>query len=100
MSTPPELPHPRELSVGLRELKTHLSEYVRQVKFGRTIVITERGRAVGRIVPMPKSLDQEIQAQQASGLFEWNGEPLPPVERRPRVRGKKTVAELVIENRE
>ena len=27
-----------ELNVGLRELKTHLSEYMRQVKSGRTIV--------------------------------------------------------------
>jgi len=89
-----------ELNVGLRELKTHLSEYMRQVKSGRTIVITEHGRAVGRIVPAPKSLDEQIQAMIAAGLAEWNGQPLPPVLHKPRVRGKKTVADLVIENRE
>jgi prevent-host-death family protein len=89
-----------ELNVGLRELKTHLSAYMRQVKSGRTIVITEHGRAVGRIVPAPKSLDEQLQALLVSGLAEWNGERLPPVEHKPRVRGKKTVSDLVIENRE
>jgi prevent-host-death family protein len=89
-----------ELNVGLRELKTHLSEYMRQVKSGSTIVITEHGRTVGRIVPAPRSVNEQIQAMQAAGLLEWNGEPLPPVMHKPRVRGKKTVAELVIENRE
>ena len=89
-----------ELSVGLRELKTHLSEYMRQVKSGRTIVITEHGRAVGLIVPAPKSLDERIQSMQAAGLLEWNGEPLPAVRHQPRVRGKKTVADLLIEDRE
>ena len=89
-----------ELSVGLRDLKTHLSEYMRQVKSGRTIVITEHGRAVGRLVPAAKSVDEQIQAMLAAGLLEWNGLPLPPVTHRARVRGKKTVAELLIENRE
>ena len=49
-----------ELNVGLRDLKTHLSEYMRQVKSGRTIVITEHGRAVGRLVPAAKSVEPEI----------------------------------------
>ncbi|WP_374687443.1 type II toxin-antitoxin system Phd/YefM family antitoxin [Promineifilum sp.] len=37
--------------VGIRELKSGLSEYLRRVKAGETIVITERGRPIGRIVP-------------------------------------------------
>jgi prevent-host-death family protein len=39
-----------EVNVGLRELKTHLSQYMRQVKSGDTIVITEHGRPVGLVV--------------------------------------------------
>jgi prevent-host-death family protein len=39
-----------EMTVGVRELKTHLSEYLRQVKAGQTIVIAEQSRQVGRIV--------------------------------------------------
>lgn len=40
-----------EQSVGGRELKMRLSEYLRRVKTGATIVITEFGQPVGRIVP-------------------------------------------------
>ena len=89
-----------ELNVGLRELKTHLSQYMRQVKSGDTIVITEHGRPVGRIVPAPRSLDDQIQAMLDSGLLEWNGQPVPPVKNRPRVRGRKTVSDMLIEDRE
>jgi prevent-host-death family protein len=37
--------------VGVRELKANLSAYLRQVKAGRDVVITERGRAVARLIP-------------------------------------------------
>ncbi|MGH2523162.1 MAG: type II toxin-antitoxin system Phd/YefM family antitoxin [Anaerolineales bacterium] len=89
-----------EISVGVRELKSQLSKYLRQVKAGRTVVITEHGQTVGRIVPVAKSLDERIEAMIQAGLAEWSGKPLPSVKHRPRVRGKKTVAELLIENRE
>ena len=89
-----------EVKVGLRELKTHLSQYMRQVKSGDTIVITEHGRPVGRIVPAPKSLDDQIQALLVGGLIDWNGQHLPPVKHKPRVRGRKTVSDMLIEDRE
>lgn len=40
-----------EVTVGVRELKAQLSAYLRQVKAGQTIVITERGTPIGRITP-------------------------------------------------
>ncbi len=89
-----------EIRVGVRELKSQLSKYLRQVKAGQTVVITEHGQTVGWIVPVAKSLDERIEAMIKAGLAEWSGRPLPPVKHRPRVRGKKTVAELLIENRE
>jgi prevent-host-death family protein len=87
-------------SVGIRELKTHLSEYMRQVKAGQTIVITEHGRPVGRIVPEPRTVEQKIQAMIDAGLAQWNGQRLPPVEHRSKVHGPKTVADILIEDRE
>jgi len=89
-----------ELSVGVRELKTRLSEYLRQVKAGRTIVITERGQPVGRIVPAAQSRDEKIQAMIQAGLIAWSGKKLKPTKPVARTRGKKTVSDLVIENRE
>ena len=41
-------------SVGLRELKNRLSEYVRQVRSGHSILVTDRGQPVAEILP-PRS---------------------------------------------
>jgi prevent-host-death family protein len=35
---------------GVRELKMHLSQYLRQVKQGENILVAERGRAIAQIV--------------------------------------------------
>lgn len=42
-------------SVGIRELKDHLSKYVRQVEAGDVLIVTDRGRVVAELVP-PGSL--------------------------------------------
>jgi prevent-host-death family protein len=41
-----------QTKAGIRELKAHLSAYLRQVKAGGTVVITDRGEPIGRIVPI------------------------------------------------
>ncbi|HEY5047066.1 MAG TPA: type II toxin-antitoxin system prevent-host-death family antitoxin [Rhizomicrobium sp.] len=38
-------------TVGLRELKNHLSEYVRYVRDGETVSVTDRGEVVAELVP-------------------------------------------------
>jgi prevent-host-death family protein len=38
---------------GVRELRQNLSVYLRRVLEGRTIEVTERGRAVALLVPLP-----------------------------------------------
>jgi prevent-host-death family protein len=45
-----------ERTIGIRELKSKLSECVRDVKMGATIVVTEHGRRVASIVPETPSL--------------------------------------------
>ena len=39
-------------SVGVRELKIHLSRYLEQVKQGKEILITERGREIAILAPL------------------------------------------------
>ena len=89
-----------EMNVGVQELKTRLSGYLRQVKAGQTIVITEHGRPVGRIVPAIRPLGDRLQAMAETGLIAWNGKKLKPTHPVVHARGKRTVAELVVENRE
>jgi len=42
----------REVRVGPHELKRRLSEYLRRVKGGQTIIVSERGKAIGQISPL------------------------------------------------
>lgn len=38
-------------AVGLRELKNRLSEYVREVRSGESILVTDRGEVVAQLCP-------------------------------------------------
>ena len=38
-------------SVGIRNLKNHLSRYVRRVAAGERVAVTDRGRVVAELVP-------------------------------------------------
>jgi prevent-host-death family protein len=89
-----------EMSVGIRDLKARLSAYLREVKNGQTIDITDHGEVVARLVPVPKTLDERIAAMVAAGMADWNGEYLQPVTDKPKVRDGGTVADLIVENRE
>lgn len=88
-----------ELTVGIRELKTQLSKYLRQVKAGRTIVITDHGRAVGRLVPAVQSVEEKMWAMVDAGLAEWNGKKLKPMKPVAKVKEGHSVAQIIIEDR-
>ncbi len=88
-----------ELTVGVRELKSQLSKYLRQVKAGRTVVITEHGKVVAHLGPASQSVEEKMKAMVKAGLVEWSGKRLPPMKPVARVRGNKTVAEMLIEDR-
>jgi prevent-host-death family protein len=48
--------------VGIRELKTHLSKYVKEVKDGDEILVSERGKIIARLVPAePRSESARLQ---------------------------------------
>lgn len=69
-----------QLTVGVRDLKAQLSEYLRRVKAGETIVITEHGHPIGRIIPERESIDERLQRLVDSGELLWDGERLPHFE--------------------
>jgi prevent-host-death family protein len=45
-------------SVGLRELKNRLSEYIREVRSGEAVLVTDRGDVVAELVPPGQRLDE------------------------------------------
>jgi prevent-host-death family protein len=90
-----------ERRIGIRELKTKLSECVREVRSGGTIVVTEHGRPVARMIADSSSLRERLEALSNTGGILWSGRRLKPTKPVPRVRsGGKTVADLVSENRD
>lgn len=45
-------------TVGLRDLKNRLSEYVRMVRAGEHVQITDRGHVVAELIPPGAALDR------------------------------------------
>lgn len=88
-----------ETVIGIRDLKTHLSRYLRQVKAGATLVITERGKPIGRIVPILPAAEARLQELLQAGMVAWSGHKLRPRPPVAQVRGDRTVADLLLEDR-
>lgn len=59
------------VSVSISELKAKLSEHLRRVKAGETVMVTDRGRAVAQLSPPPRIEDEEAELQElaAAGLI-------------------------------
>ena len=84
----------RTRTAGVREAKAHLSEYLRRVEEGETVLITDRGRVVAELAPpgraRPGAADREERqladlllgqgvraplgvAKKGRPLFKWKG---------------------------
>ena len=87
-------------TVGVRELKAHLSRHLRRVRAGSRLVITERGRAIATIQPIEPAADLEWAHKMiAEGKARWGGGKPTGLHPRVRIQGKKTVSDAVIEDR-
>ena len=89
-----------ELTVGIRDLKARLSEYLRLVKNGKTLLVTVHGQPVGRILPIEPSLDKQIEALREAGLIAWDGKKLSPIPPPAINRGERLVSDILVEMRE
>jgi prevent-host-death family protein len=63
--------------VGIRELKDHASAVVGEVESGASVVVTRRGRAVARLIPVGR--DDTLRDGLAQRGIRWSGRrpPLP-----------------------
>jgi len=70
-------------SIGVRELRQHASRYLREVERGGAIEVTDRGRPVARLIPLPRSsradaLIETGQLSPAAGDLLALGAPIEP----------------------
>lgn len=59
-------------TVGIREAKIHLSKYLKMVRQGHEVTLTDRGRPVGKIVPITAgelSLEERIRYLEEKGVL-------------------------------
>lgn len=87
---------------GIRELKAHLSNYLREVEAGKEIVITRHGEPVGIIVPArreEKPVGERLEALRQAGVIEWSGKKPPSRDIVAEVNGNRTVSDLLLEDR-
>ena len=86
--------------VSIRELKSRLSYYLRLARKGESVVITDRGLPIGRIVPIGQDLDQRLAAMRESGHAQWSGRKLRSRAPVAKMRGRGSVAALMVKDRE
>lgn len=83
------------MEVGVRELRDNLSRYLERVRAGDEVVVTDRGRAIARVLPVgaERALDRLI----AAGVVS----PAPHPKRRAgrTIKAKGTVSDLVADQR-
>ncbi len=89
------------MTVGIRELKTHLSNYLRRVERGATIQVTMHGRTIATIQPPAVRVEAAwLRGMVGDGSVRWSGGKPTGAARPPRLKaGARTAADMVIEDR-
>ncbi|HEY5388382.1 MAG TPA: type II toxin-antitoxin system prevent-host-death family antitoxin [Thermoleophilia bacterium] len=59
-------------AVGIRELKAHLSRYLRLVQDGESVVVTNRGREIA-VIEAPGVERDALRRLMESGMVMWSG---------------------------
>lgn len=90
----------KQTTVNVRELKARLSHHLRLAKAGEAVEITERGIAIGRIVPVAAPIEDRLGAMVRSGVLQWGERRSPRTAPVARARGSRSVADLLIDDRE
>jgi len=89
--------------VGSRELKTRLGSYLRRVRAGETLVVSDRGVPIAELKPLPKPASgwnahlRRLAAEGWVTLPTRKGfRPIEPV----RLKGGASLSKVVLEDRE
>ena len=90
-------------TVGVRELKNGLTRYLHRTKNGESIIVTERGRPIAMLGPLPVASKADTATQRLAALAADGYLSLPaakPLARLARVRVKgPSVSRAVLEDR-
>ena len=86
------------MDVGIRELRADLSRWLRRVRAGEEVVVTDRGRPVARLVPVDgeRTIDRLIREGVVTPAPRPWREPLPMPEP---IEGVDSLSDIVLRDR-
>ena len=85
--------------VGIKNLKDHLSAYLRRVRKGERVLITDRGKTVAALSRVDEAAERDwVWAMVEEGLASWSGGKPVGCPRPPKPRGRSASA-VVLEDR-
>ncbi len=84
----------RERRVGIQELEGNLSACLEEVRSGTTLLLTDGGHRVARLIPEPGASESKNGPSIA-----WSGRRLKETKPKARLRGGGSMADIVRENR-
>ena len=86
------------ITVEIRQAKSHLGEYLRKVRAGERVVITERGKPIAEITKPRSAADERLEGMIREGLATWGGGKPRGSKKRVKIKGRP-ISETVIEDR-
>ena len=85
-------------TVGARELKARLGRYLRVVREGTTLLVTDRGEPIAELRPLRDDMERKIAKLRAAGVISGGSGKLRPF--KPIRATGASLADAVIEDRE
>ena len=86
------------LEVGIRELKNSFSKYIKRVRDGETIVVTDHGAPVAKIIQV--GVPDDIAALLREGAVTWSGHRPHAPRKLLRLKPGPQLSDYVIEDRD
>ena len=87
-------------TVGIRDLKAHLSRHLKRVRSGARLTVTERGRSIATISPVTTPPDVDwAHRLVAEGRAHWSGGKPVGSPRPARMTAARTASDAVLEDR-
>ena len=90
------------IHVGVKELKNHLSQYLKKAHAGETIRVTDRGEVIAvvtGVAPQTSPLLHRLQHLIDGERYHWNGRKPQGLPRKPTLTPGPTLADLIAEDR-
>jgi prevent-host-death family protein len=63
-----------EKIIGIRELKSKISQVIQATRKGESAIITWHGKPLARIIPYQRASESDLEVLMSSDSIDWNGQ--------------------------